>query len=183
MKSIAAALEKALTDAVIALGVEQPSVTVQEVPEGKPGDFGSPVAFTLARELRRPPVQIAADILDHFVAPAGVSNAEAVGPYINFTVDPATYVPAVAELRIAPTDAPLKVVVEHTSVNPNKEAHVGHLRNIVLGDSVARILGAIGHDVEVHNYIDDTGRQAAESIFAKQFFGEEYDGTKKYDHW
>lgn len=183
MKSIAAALEKALTDAVIALGVQNPNVTVQAVPEGKPGDFGSPVAFTLAKDLRRPPVQIAADILQHFHAPTGVTSAEAVGPYINFTVDPATYVPAVAALDIIPTEMPLKVVVEHTSVNPNKEAHVGHLRNIVLGDSVARILGAIGHDVEVHNYIDDTGRQAAESIFAKQFFGEDYDGSKKYDHW
>lgn len=183
MNSIAAALENALRDAVIAIGVEHPNIILQAVPEGKPGDFGSPVAFTLARELKRPPAQIAADIIAHFTAPAGITSAEAVGPYINFTVDPATYVQAVLKHRVTPVATPLKVVVEHTSVNPNKEAHVGHLRNIVLGDAVARILSAVGHDVEIHNYIDDTGRQAAESIFAVDYFNAEYDGSQKYDHW
>lgn len=183
MKSIAAALENALRDAVIAIGVPHPSIILQEVPEGKPGDFGSPVAFTLARELRRPPAQIAADIIANFTAPAGITHAEAVGPYINFTVDPAMYVQAVTEHHITAVPNPLKVVVEHTSVNPNKEAHVGHLRNIVLGDAVARILTAVGHNVEIHNYIDDTGRQAAESIFAIDYFNATYDGSKKYDHW
>src|SRR5690606_15807174 len=78
----------------------------------------------------------------------------------------------------------LKVVVEHTSVNPNKEAHVGHLRNTVLGDASARILAAVGHDVEVQNYIDDTGRQAAESIFAVTYFNARYspETDRKYDH-
>src|SRR5690606_22469318 len=83
-----------------------------------------------------------------------------------------------------------KVVVQHTSVNPNKEAHVGHLRNIVLGDATARILAAVGHDVEVQNYIDDTGRQAAESIFAVTYFQARYEQqgqgratARKYDHW
>src|SRR5690606_1479990 len=80
--------------------------------------------------------------------------------------------------------------VEHTSVNPNKEAHVGHLRNIVLGDATARILRAVGHDVEVQNYVDDTGRQAAESLFAVTYFNARYDDSgvgggslRKYDHW
>src|SRR5690606_29705352 len=77
-----------------------------------------------------------------------------------------------------------------TSVNPNKEAHVGHLRNIVLGDATARILRDVGHDVEVQNYVDDTGRQAAESLFAVTYFNARYDGNgvggaslRKYDHW
>ncbi|MCL6569579.1 MAG: arginine--tRNA ligase, partial [Meiothermus silvanus] len=70
-----------------------------------------------------------------------------------------------------------------TAVNPNKELHVGHLRNVCLGDAVARILRYAGRQVEVLNYIDDTGRQAADSLFALQHYGLVYDGSKKYDHW
>src|SRR5690554_4538129 len=164
-------------------------VPLQEVPADKPGDYGSPVAFALARTLRRAPQQIAQEIVAGLELPPGVASAEAVGAYINFVLDPAAFVSAVA-LEPARPRAPerRKVVVEHTSVNPNKEAHVGHLRNIVLGDATARILRAVGHDVEVQNYIDDTGRQAAESIFAVTYFNARYDSPgngpqRKYDHW
>jgi len=163
---------------------------VQEVPPGKPGDYGSPVAFALARTLRRPPPEIAAAIVAELVLPAGVASAEAVGAYINFEVEPGAFVGGIALEPRAPRAQRLKVIVEHTSVNPNKEAHVGHLRNIVLGDSTARILAAVGHDVEVQNYIDDTGRQAAESIFAVTYFKARYEPNgpgdhagRKYDHW
>lgn len=164
-------------------------VPLQEVPADKPGDYGSPVAFTLARTLRRPPPQIAEEIVSRLALPPGVASAEAVGAYINFVLDPGAFVSGVA-LSPRPPQAPerRKVVVEHTSVNPNKEAHVGHLRNIVLGDATARILRAVGHDVEVQNYIDDTGRQAAESIFAVAYFNTRFDSPggspqRKYDHW
>ena len=158
---------------------------VQEVPEGKPGDYGTPVAFTLAKALGRNPAVIAADIVAAIVLPDGVAGARAVGPYINFEIEPAAFVRAVSLAPREPAAKPLKVVVEHTSVNPNKEAHVGHLRNIVLGDATARILKAVGHEVEVQNYIDDTGRQAAESIFAVTYFNARYaaEGGRKYDHW
>ncbi len=164
-------------------------VPLQEVPADKPGDYGTPLAFALARTLRRPPPQIAQEIVERLELPAGVASAEAVGAYINFVLDPGAFVSAVALRPAAPRASERrKVVVEHTSVNPNKEAHVGHLRNIVLGDATARILRAVGHDVEVQNYIDDTGRQAAESIFAVTYFQARYDlpgngAQRKYDHW
>jgi arginyl-tRNA synthetase len=192
MTDVLHALNAALQAAAAQVGADTASVpaVVQEVPAGKPGDYGSPVAFALARSLRRPPPEIAANIVAALVLPAGVASAEAVGAYINFEVEPGAFVAAVALEPRAPRAERRKVIVEHTSVNPNKEAHVGHLRNIVLGDSTARILMAVGHDVEVQNYIDDTGRQAAESIFAVTYFKARYEATgpsefagRKYDHW
>jgi arginyl-tRNA synthetase len=180
-------LEQAISQAVSDLGAEAGEIPIQPVPDDRPGDFGSPVAFGLAKALRKNPAAIAQDLLERLVLPEGVARAEAAGPYINFFLDPASYVRAVAmgEWQAAPNGR--KAIVEHTSVNPNKEAHVGHLRNIVLGDACARILRAAGYTVEVQNYIDDTGRQAAESIFAMEYFGARYDpeenGAKKYDHW
>jgi arginyl-tRNA synthetase len=188
MTSLIPALQAALRDAVRPL-LDDPSeadaldVAVQVVPDDKPGDYGSPLAFALARRLRRPPAAIAADIAARALPPVGVRRIEAVGPYLNAYVDPGAFVAAVIA---APLDLPAtgrKVIVEHTSVNPNKEAHVGHLRNIVLGDAVARIRRAAGDRVEVQNYIDDTGRQAAESLFAIDYFGATPPVDEKYDHW
>ncbi len=190
MKDALEALSLSLRSAITTLapGFEG-DVPLQEVPADKPGDYGTPVAFTLARALRRPPPEIAADIVARLELPEGVASAATVGAYINFVLDPGAFVAEVAAGPRAPRAAERrKVVVEHTSVNPNKEAHVGHLRNIVLGDATARILRAVGHDVEVQNYIDDTGRQAAESIFAVTYFNARHDAPgsspqRKYDHW
>lgn len=183
MPDLKSQLEQSLRNAAAALGAPAADVTVQAVPEGKPGDYGTPLAFTLARELRRSPAVIAGELLQNLQLPAGVARAEAVGPYLNFFLDPAVFVSSVVAEQPAVKLRGQKAIIEHTSVNPNKEAHVGHLRNIVLGDSVARILRAAGFDVEVHNYIDDTGRQAAESLFAIDWFNASYDGSQKYDHW
>ncbi|MDZ7705422.1 MAG: arginine--tRNA ligase [Trueperaceae bacterium] len=183
MQDLRQQLQAALEDAVRALGAEVDEVAVQEVPDDKPGDYGSPVAFSLAKQLRKNPAIIAKEIVDNLQLPEGIAKAETVGPYINVHVDAGHFVGAVTAetLRFPAKDD--KVIVEHTSVNPNKEAHVGHLRNIVLGDACARILRAAGYPVEVQNYIDDTGRQAAESIYAVQYFNAQYDGSQKYDHW
>ena len=137
-------------------------IAIQEVPEGKAGDYGSPVAFGLAKTLRKNPAAIAQEIIERLDLPYSIQKAEAVGPYINFFVDPSDFVKDVSTSETNLPQQDKKAIVEHTSVNPNKEAHVGHLRNIVLGDACARILKAAGYEVEVQNYIDDTGRQAAE---------------------
>ena len=187
MLSVKVRLEQALGKAISELGAQAGEIQIQPVPEGRPGDFGSPVAFGLARSLRKNPAAIAQELLERLDLPEGVARAEVAGPYINFFLDPASYVRSVATAEFPARENGRKAIVEHTSVNPNKEAHVGHLRNIVLGDSCARILRAAGFEVEVQNYIDDTGRQAAESIFAVDYFGAKYDGAKsdgvKYDHW
>ena len=183
MRDVRTALQTAFQDAIRALGTEPPEVPVQEVPDGKPGDYGTPVAFQLAKALRRSPAVIAGEVVQRFEPPQGVLRAEAVGPYINVFLDPGAFVRTVATPAPPAPAREEKVVVEHTSVNPNKEAHVGHLRNIVLGDAVARILRADGYAVEVQNYVDDTGRQAAESLFAARHFGQAWDGDTKLDHW
>jgi arginyl-tRNA synthetase len=183
MQELKATLKTALEAALEELGASGVEIVIQDVPEGKPGDYGTPVAFALAKTLRRHPAQIAADLVARLALPAGIAKAEAVGPYLNFFVDPGAFVRGVVEREPRPPDQGKKAIVEHTSVNPNKEAHVGHLRNICLGDAVARILQAAGYEVEVQNYIDDTGRQAAESLYAVAHFGAHYDESRKYDHW
>lgn len=178
-------LKAAIAQAMEALGLsEWPEIVVQETPADKEGDYGTPVAMSLARTLRKAPPQIAADLLQNIQLPAWVRRAFVVGGYLNFELEPAFLVQS-ATLPLAPFPrAEGKVLLEHTSVNPNKELHVGHLRNICLGDSLARILRFAGRQVEVMNYIDDTGRQAAESLFALQYFGlKETPAQVKYDHW
>lgn len=204
MSDVLDALQDALLATLDRMGLPwEGPVPVQEVPPGKPGDYGSPVAFMLAKSARRNPAELAAALVAELALPVGVAAAKAVGPYINFDLDAGAFVPTVIRAELAPSAEARKVIVEHTSVNPNKEAHVGHLRNIVLGDACARILRAVGHDVEVQNYIDDTGRQAAESLFAVSYFKARYPGPqtaglggdgngsgvttgptpRKYDHW
>src|SRR5690606_12198989 len=133
MTDVLDALQQAVRDALRSLLADDPDlraevehqpVPIQEVPDDKPGDFGTPVAFTLARALRRNPVEIARQIVAGLDLPDGVASADAVGPYINFHLDPGVYVAGVATTAPAPSAERRKVVVEHSSVNPNKEAHV-----------------------------------------------------------
>lgn len=176
-------LKAALAQVIESMGATSQTIPIQDVPEDKSGDYGSPVAFVLAKQLRQNPAQLAQQIVAELTLPSGIASAEAVGPYINFHVDMAHFAAQVSAMDFSAPSITEKVIVEHTSVNPNKEAHVGHLRNVVLGDTLARILRAAGYEVEIQNYIDDTGRQAAESLFAIEYFQASYDGSQKYDHW
>ena len=134
MRDLSCALSASLSLVLDQFGVGETEVSIQEVPLGKPGDFGTPVAFGLARVLRKSPTLIAEEIVERIELPNGVLRAEAVGPYINFSVDPGPYVRSVIELPLSLVNTSgTEVIVEHTSVNPNKETHIGHVRNIVLG--------------------------------------------------
>ncbi|MFC4453423.1 arginine--tRNA ligase [Deinococcus sonorensis] len=175
-------LKQAVEQAAQQLGASIEAV-IQETPADKPGDYGTPAAFLLAKALRQNPAQIAAQLAASVQLPQGIARAEAVGPYLNFFVDAGAFVQGVVEQRPPVPEPAGKVVIEHTSVNPNKELHVGHVRNVVLGDSMARIFRAAGYRTEVQNYIDDTGRQAAESLYAQQHYGLEWDGVQKYDQF
>jgi arginyl-tRNA synthetase len=172
------ALEKAIPD-----GTHDVDVVIQDVPDNKPGDYGSPVAFQIAKVLKQNPAQVAAQIAAKVVLPVGIDRVEAVGPFLNFFVDPASFVANVVSSSYTPEAKHRKVIIEHTSVNPNKEWHVGHIRGALIGDALGRIYRAMGYDVEIQNYIDDTGRQAAESLFAVKHYGAVFDGSQKYDHW
>ncbi len=166
-------------------------IVIQDTPSGKPGDYGTPLPFLLAKALRANPVQIATDLASRIELPKGVARAEAVGPYLNFFVDIAGFTQDVVNSRYSATPKNQKVIVEHTSVNPNKEWHVGHIRGALLGDAMGKIYRAAGYTVEVQNYIDDTGRQAAESIYAaSRYHGanwlevyEELTEKPRLDHW
>ncbi|WP_027480629.1 arginine--tRNA ligase [Deinococcus pimensis] len=166
---VKAQLKLAVEDAARSLGADL-DAAIQETPQDKPGDYGTPAPFVLAKQLRQNPAAIARSLAESVRLPEGVARAEAVGPYLNFFLDAPSFVRAVVTTPGALPERPGKVIVEHTSVNPNKELHVGHLRNVVLGDSMARVFRAAGYRVEVQNYIDDTGRQAAESLFARDHY-------------
>jgi arginyl-tRNA synthetase len=172
------ALENALPE-----GAQGLEVVIQDTPADKPGDYGSPIAFQLAKTLRGNPAQFAKELAEKVVLPKGVARAEAVGPYLNFFVDAAAFVQDVISSRFEAPALGQKVIIEHTSVNPNKEWHVGHIRGALIGDALGRIYRALGYTVEIQNYIDDTGRQAGESQFAVKHYNASYDGSQKYDHW
>src|SRR5215471_19560938 len=140
-------------------------IVLERPPRVALGDLASPLAFDLAKTLKQPPRKIAEEIVDACALPPGVAAKKVEGGgYVNFFLDRALF----AVTLLAPAPAPArqegKVVVEHTNINPNKAAHIGHLRNAVLGDTFVRMLRAIGQNVEVQNYIDNTGVQVADVV-------------------
>ena len=132
------------------------------------GEMALPFCFELAKTLKRPPRQIAEEVVKAMPAIEGVERLEpAGGGYINVFFDrPAYLAGLVRGERDEPAAARGKIVVEHTNINPNKAAHIGHLRNAALGDTLVRTLRARGREVEVQNYIDNTGVQVADVVVA-----------------
>ncbi len=177
-------------------GVEL-NVVLERPPKLEMGEAASPVCFELAKRLKRAPRHIAQEIAASLPRIEGIARVEvAGGGYLNAFFDRAAFFAAtVAEgsgewpfaegaqgKRVAPRQEPgqpsgakeekkekkKKVIVEHTSINPNKAAHIGHLRNAVLGDTMVRLLRYTNHDVAVQNYIDNTGVQVADVVIAFQ---------------
>jgi arginyl-tRNA synthetase len=166
---IIAAAERALAEKFglsIKVALEQPK-------QASFGELAIPVAFQLARQLKKPPKAIAEELVGAMGSIQGVAALEIAGNgYINVRLDRARYAagllsehsPAKAVLSVSP-----KIVVEHTNINPNKAAHIGHLRNAVLGDTFVRMLRRAGKRVEVQNYIDNTGVQVADVVVGFHF--------------
>jgi arginyl-tRNA synthetase len=133
------------------------------------GDIAVPVAFALARRLRKAPRAIAQELAAALGPIDGVTRVDAApNGYLNFFLDRAHWMQLWLGDSFRPkaeaTSSPEKVVVEHTAINPNKAAHIGHIRNAALGDAFARLLRFQGRPVEVQNYIDDTGVQVADVV-------------------
>ena len=152
-----------------AIDVEPERIPLTYPPSAAQGDLASPVCFELARVARRPPRAIAESIVAAIGEQPGFERIEvAGGGYINAFFDrTAVLRSALVADRSVPWDDRVetgKIVVEHTNINPNKAAHIGHLRNAVLGDTLVRFLRQIGDEVEVQNYIDDTGVQVVDLI-------------------
>ena len=125
-----------------------------------------PLAMDLARQLRRPPRQIAEEIAGALRSLAGIARVEVAGAgYVNLFLDRASYAQPLESTAKTPAQwQGGKIIVEHTNINPNKAAHIGHLRNAALGDTFVRLLRARAAEVEVQNYIDNTGVQVADVV-------------------
>jgi arginyl-tRNA synthetase len=148
--------------------IELESLNIEQPPETKFGEYALPLAFELARRLKKAPRKIAEEIIAALGPVPGFAAFEVAGAgYINARLDRAAAaqtVAAAASLTSPAPSAPGHCIVEHTSINPNKAAHVGHLRNAILGDTFVRLLRASGQQVDVQNYIDNTGVQVADIV-------------------
>ncbi|MGH9173438.1 MAG: arginine--tRNA ligase, partial [Vicinamibacterales bacterium] len=137
------------------------TISIESPPNRTFGDLGTPVAFEVARTLRKAPRMIAQEIAGRFGPVSGVARVEAAANgYINVFLDRPAFLLARLGVTALPQPAARareKTIVEHTAINPNKAAHIGHLRNSALGDTLVRVLEFRGTPVEVQNYIDDTG--------------------------
>ncbi|MFA6956801.1 MAG: arginine--tRNA ligase [Thermoanaerobaculia bacterium] len=147
-------------------GIPVDRVVLQAPPRLSMGDLATPVAMELAKQARKAPRQIAEAIASGLELPASVSRVTVEGAgYLNFHFDRRLFTLSYLESIGAPIGATgERITVEHTNINPNKAAHIGHLRNAVLGDTLIRCLVALGHKVERQNYIDDTGVQVADVV-------------------
>ena len=147
-------------------GIEVESVPMETPPELKFGELATPIALQLARTLRKAPKVIAQEIVAALGPLPGFVSFEIAGAgYINARLDRGSGVHAVASAKgLEPPLSGVHSLVEHTSINPNKAAHIGHLRNAILGDTFVRLLRAAGQRVTVQNYIDNTGVQVADVV-------------------
>ena len=143
-----------------------PAFAVETPPSRALGDLSVPVTFQLARTLRKAPKAIAQELMAALGDIPGVARvAAAPNGYLNVFLDRRAFLlPRVRQEVALEAAAPEKTIVEHTAINPNKAAHIGHLRNAALGDTIARVLRFRGTPVEVQNYIDDTGVQVADVV-------------------
>jgi len=172
-EEVAGALEEGLRS----LGLEPPREvreTLSQPPGPELGDLSSTVCLELSKKLGRPPQEIAEEVAGRVRCGGLLERVEAVRGYLNFFL----HLPSFSSLTLREIERRgeeygkgeegrgKKVIIEHTSVNPTKPLHIGHGRNAVLGDTVARLLRERGYTVEVHNYIDDLGRQMAETLVA-----------------
>jgi arginyl-tRNA synthetase len=160
-------------------GIELEQVAAEVPPRTELGDLAFPVAFELAKRIKqatgekRNPRAIAEELRRELETVEEVARVEVAGAgYLNLFFDRGRMLSSLAQTppseaatpEISAADSRPKRMIEHTSVNPNKAAHIGHLRNSVIGDTFARILRANGERVEVHNYIDNTGVQVADVV-------------------
>jgi arginyl-tRNA synthetase len=156
---------------------------VSEPPQKGFGDLSCNVAFLLSKHLKQPPSKIATELTkslrSHTQDNSYILSIDAAGGYINFKANYAQLSQATLSDALANPEKygyhdfgeGRHVVIEHTSVNPNKALHVGHLRNIMIGDTLYRVMRATNHRTTVLNYIDDSGVQIADIVVGFKFAG------------
>ncbi len=171
-QNLVAAIQATLSDKY---DLQLAHVAVEQPPNIALGELATPVAFELAKRLRKAPRVIAQELVDRLTAEIGVGRLpgiEAVqvagAGYLNIRFNRAATIHDIAEDKHADVGGPGFRLIEHTSINPNKAAHIGHLRNAILGDTFARLLRhddyKSGYEIGVQNYIDNTGVQVADIV-------------------
>ena len=152
------------------------------------GDLASTIAFALTKKLRTSPPEVAADLVEKIEVPEIFTKVQNFGPYVNFFIDYSKFSKLLLE-KVDENYGQLpeygeKIVLEHTSANPNGPLHIGHIRNSIFGDSLARLLKLAGRDVITQYYVNDMGRQIAIIVCGITECGlkiEDYEG-EKIDH-
>jgi arginyl-tRNA synthetase len=159
-------IQQAVSDHVkVRYGFDVP-VALEQPKQSDFGELALPIAFQLARQLKKAPKAIAAELADELGPIEGVASLEVAGNgYLNVRLDRSIYAHGILNSAQAAAGITAgKTIVEHTNINPNKAAHIGHLRNAILGDTFVRMLRTTGNQVEVQNYIDNTGVQVADVV-------------------
>ncbi|WP_409200289.1 arginine--tRNA ligase [Methanobrevibacter sp. DSM 116169] len=157
-------------------------------PNPELGDLASKVSFLLAKKLKKSPHVISQDLVELIEVPEYFKKVEPVGPYVNFFID---YDKFSKDLLNNVTDdygsldkLDEKIILEHTSANPNGPLHIGHVRNAIIGDSLSNLLKKSGRTVETQYYVNDMGRQIAMIVFGIKELGLKIDNQDgdKIDH-
>ena len=183
-------LSKAINEALTKLGEKVEGLYVGEPTDESYGDYTTNAGFLLAKKLKKRPSEAASDLLSHvnleakyleaYVHPSGFINFKLTN---SFFYDFLNYINSNKGFGIIEGIKKKRIIIEHTSVNPNKALHVGHARNVVLGDTIYRLFKRLGHEVTVLNYIDDTGAQVADLIVGFKYLGFPVESSEKYDHY
>jgi arginyl-tRNA synthetase len=182
-----ASLKKAIETAFKSLEVE--ALKIEDtilIPEEGFGDLSTSVSFKISKIVKRKPSEIAKEIIEKMGKPSFASKLEEANGYINLFFNEREYAKLVIETVIEEGDfygsanigEDKKVLVEYPSVNPTKPWHIGHLRNALLGDSIANLLEFCGYKVEREDYIDDLGLQVAETLWGIKHLGSSPKGMK-----
>jgi arginyl-tRNA synthetase len=183
-----------LIEEIYQVKIARDEIPVAPPPNSEFGDLSTPIALKLAKEARKSPLAIAeqlAESLSSLHIPYVESFNVTRPGYINAKLDIHHFgKELVQQIHRMGKDygnnsdgAAEKFVIEHTNINPNKAAHIGHLRNACLGDTLARLAEKCGFDVEVQNYIDDTGTAVADVVVGLHYLGEKYEGTQRFDYF
>jgi arginyl-tRNA synthetase len=170
---------------------------VSEPPQEAFGDLSCNVAFLLSKHLKKPPPKIATELTEALrprIQDSYILSIDLVGGHINFRANYARLSPATLSQVLSDSEKygypnsgrDMHIVIEHTSINPNKALHVGHMRNVIIGDTLYRIMRATSHKTTVLNYIDDSGVQIADIVVGFKFAGFPVlppTENQKFDHY
>ena len=165
----------------------QPEKVLPTIETSRISDLASKYAFILSKEKKENPAKLAAEIAKKIKKSGNFEKIEAAGPYINFYFSDRAYAKMLSDILEKKNafgkgkSRKEKALIEFPSVNPNKPWHIGHLRNAVLGESVARILEFDGYSVERMDYINDLGLQVAQSLWG--FLNSDAKPEGKFDQW